>query len=213
MTNFGVHYLDLIHSALGQEAPLAVTAMGGKFAVEDNREIPDTMEALWQYPGGTLVTFSQFNASAAAAAAPPAEIEFRGTKGTLYVQGNGYEVVPEAITQEEFPARSPLTRDTDNRYRAGAKPLIEPKKVAAGRDGGDTALHARNFLDCVKSRARCNCDIETGHRSTTTTLVANIALQAKALLEWDAQAERFTNNAAANKLLGCEYRAPYKLPG
>src|SRR5437879_3023787 len=110
MTNFGVHYLDLIHSAFGQEAPLAVTAMGGKFAVEDNREIPDTMEALWQYPGGTLVTFSQFNASAAAAAARPAEIEFRGTKGTLYVQGNGYEVVPEAITQEEFPARSPLTR-------------------------------------------------------------------------------------------------------
>ena len=31
--------------------------------------------------------------------------------------------------------------------------------------------------------------------------------------QWDAQAERFTNNAAASKLLGCEYRAPYKLPG
>src|SRR5947208_8506819 len=77
MTNFGVHYLDLIHSALGQEAPQLVTALGGKFAVEDNREIPDTMEALWQYPGGTLVTFSQFNASAAAATARPAEGEFR----------------------------------------------------------------------------------------------------------------------------------------
>ena len=33
LTNFGVHYLDLIHWALGQDAPLAVTAIGGKFAV------------------------------------------------------------------------------------------------------------------------------------------------------------------------------------
>ena len=55
-------------------------------------------------------------------------------------------------------------------------------------------LHARNFLDCVKSRARCTCDIETGHRSTTAALIANIALRTQALLEWDAKAERFTNN-------------------
>src|SRR5256885_1848189 len=52
MTNFGVHYMDLIHSALGQDAPQAVTALGGKITVEDNREIPDTLEAIWQYPGG-----------------------------------------------------------------------------------------------------------------------------------------------------------------
>ena len=63
LTNFGVHYLDLIHWALGQDAPLAVTAMGGKYAVQDNREVPDTLEVLWQYPGNTLVTFSQFNAT------------------------------------------------------------------------------------------------------------------------------------------------------
>jgi predicted dehydrogenase len=62
MTNMGIHYLDQIHWALGQNAPLAVTAMGGKFAVEDNRDIPDTMEALWYYPGNTMVTYTQFNA-------------------------------------------------------------------------------------------------------------------------------------------------------
>ena len=67
VTNMGIHYLDMIHWALGVNAPLAVTAMGGKFAVEDNREIPDTMEALWHYPGDTLVTYTQFNANGAAA--------------------------------------------------------------------------------------------------------------------------------------------------
>src|SRR5213593_653232 len=67
LTNFGVHYMDVVHRALGHDAPLAVTAMGGKFAVEDNREIPDTLEVLWLYPGGTLVSFSQYNATAAPA--------------------------------------------------------------------------------------------------------------------------------------------------
>ena len=69
--------------------------------------------------------------------------------------------------------------------------------------------HARNFLDCVKSRQQPNCDIEEGHRSTSYALLANIALATKSRLEWDAQAERFTNNDAANELLDYEYRQPW----
>jgi hypothetical protein len=69
--------------------------------------------------------------------------------------------------------------------------------------------HARNFLDCVKSRQRPNCDVEEGHRSTTYAHLANIALATKSRLEWDAQTERFTNNDAANELLDYEYRQPW----
>ena len=209
LTNMGVHYLDVTHWALGQNAPLAVTAMGGNFAVEDNREIPDTLEVLWQYPGGTLVSFTQFNANGAGAAAKPCEIEVRGTKGTLYFRSNGWEVVPENITPNEFPRRSPIDRSAQRGWRTGEAPMIEPRKVS-GR--ADTADHARNFLDCIKSRAACNSDIETAHRSTCATLIANIALHTKAHLEWDPEAERFPNNPAANKLLRYDYRPPLKAP-
>jgi len=209
ITNNGIHYLDLIHWALGQNAPLSVTAMGGKFALEDNRDVPDTMEALWHYPGNTLVTYTQFNANGAHAAAKPCEIEFRGTKGTLYLRSNGWEVVPENVTQNEFPRRSPTNRSGEGGWRKGEAPMIEPKKVTGP---ADTTDHARNFLDCIKSRAACNSDIESAHRSTSTTLIANIALQSKAYLEWDARAERFTNNPAANKLLRYDYRPPLKSP-
>ncbi len=207
MTNFGVHYLDFIQMALGHDAPLAVTAMGGQFAIDDNREIPDTLEALWQYPGGTLVTFSQYNANAAPASLPGAEVEFRGTKGTLYLKGNSFEVVPESVPELEFPAQSPLDRGAGRRYSEDRRKLIAPRKVTGD---ADTVHHARNFLDCVKSRAKCTCDPETGHRSTSATLIANIALKTKAHLEWDARAERFPNHPAANKLLDYPYRAPYR---
>lgn len=211
VTNFGVHYIDFIQWALGEQAPVTVTALGGKPSrMNDNREIPDTLEAVWQYPGGTLVTFSQFNASAGQWSLPGCELELRGTLGTLYLVGDRYEVVADSISEDEFPARTPLTRQEDSRYRRNGKPRIESRKVGGG-SAGDTVPHARNFLDCVKSRAKCNCDIETGHRSTSATLIANIALKTRSVLDWDAKTEKFRNNSEANKLLTYKYRSPYRL--
>jgi predicted dehydrogenase len=209
LTNFGVHYMDMIHWALGVDAPMAVAAMGGKYVMEDNREVPDTLEVMWQYPNNTLVTFSQFNATAPPAGRPGAEIEFRGTKGTLYLQSSGYEVVPDLVLVNDFPVHTPIDRTIEKGWRTGAKAMIEPKS-AKGK--ADTADHARNFMDCVKSREKCHCDIEVGHRDTTAALIGNIAHKTKSYLEWDGKSERFTNNEAANKLLRYEYRAPYKLP-
>jgi predicted dehydrogenase len=212
VTNFGVHYLDFIQDCLGQIAPRSVAALGGRYAgIKDNREIPDTLEVIWTYPGNTLVTFSQFNATAAPWSLPGCEVELRGTQGTLYLFGDGYEVVPDVITPNEFPARTPLNRQYERQYRAGAKPSIDPRK-RRGTSTADTTFHARNFLDCVKSRRAPTCDIETGHRSTTATLIANIAHQVGAVLTWDAQAERFVDHAQANRRLSYPYRAPYVLP-
>lgn len=210
LTNFGVHYMASIHWALGLTAPQAVVAMGGKFADYDNREVPDTLEVLWHYPGNTLVSFSQFNASAAPAAAKRCEIEFRGTKGTLYLDLHGYEIVPEVILPNEFTARTPIDRSIERGYRVGGKPLIEAKKGTGEIHDAD---HARNFLDCIKSRSQPTCDIEFAHRATTSPLIANIAHRTKSYLQWDAASERFTNNDEANKLLNYEYREPYRLPG
>ncbi len=210
LTNFGVHYLAQIHASLGVDAPLSVVALGGKFATQDNREVPDTLEVLWHYPNDTLVTFSQFNATGAPPAAKPCEIEFRGTKGTMYFRTGGYEVVPEVVTPNEFPARTPLDRTVEKGWRTGAKAEIEAKQVAGKVLDAD---HARNFLDCVKSRKAPTCDVEFGHRCTSAALVANVAHRSKLYLEWDAKAERFTNHAAANKALTYTYRKPYTMPG
>jgi hypothetical protein len=63
----------------------------------------------------------------------------------------------------------------------------------------------------VKSRQAPNCDIEVGHRSNTFALLANIALETRARLDWDSKAERITNHKEANKYLHYGYRAPWKL--
>ena len=209
LTNTGAHFLDIIHWALGEDAPRTAAAMGGKIADFDDREVPDTLEAMWTYPSGTLVTFSQYNASNADAAAKPCFVEFRGTKGTVYFRGDSYEVVPSEVSRREYPILNPLDRAASRNWRDG-EPVIEPRQGKGQSD--PTREHARNFLDCVRTRERCNCDVETGHRSTSATVIANIAHRVGAVLEWDREAERFTNNEAANAMLHYEYRKPHELP-
>jgi predicted dehydrogenase len=209
LTNFGVHYLAQIHRSLGVDAPKAVVAIGGKFANYDNREVPDTMEVVWHYPGDVLVTFSQFNATGAPPAGKPCEIEFRGTKGTMYFSTGGYEIVPEIVTPNEFAARTPIDRDLERGWRKGARAQIEAKKVTGRMKDAD---HARNFLDCVRSRKAPTCDVEFGHRCTSAALIADVAHRTKSYLEWDAKKEQFSNAAAANKWLSPKYRKGYELP-
>lgn len=209
LTNFGTHYLDMIHWGLGQDTPLAVTAIGGKFALEDNRQIPDTLEVLWLYPGGTLVSFLQFSASAAPAGLRSGQVEFRGTEGTLYLQSSGFEVVPETLVPNEVPRLTPLDRSLSQTYSDGAYAPIEEKKVTGQMLD---AAHARNFLDCIRTREKCNADIEIGHRSTVPTLIGNVAYKTRSYLEWDGEVERFTNNSEANRHLHHDYREPWRLP-
>jgi hypothetical protein len=157
-----------------------------------------------------MVVFSQYNANNAPANPNGREMELRGTKGTMYIDLNGWEIVPQRVTEANVPARTPVDRDVERSYNPSKKTAIEPRSVK-GRV--DNMAHVRNFLDCVKARSlKTNCDALSGHISTSGPLIGNIALKTKSYLEWDAKAEKFTNNAAANKLLHYQYRAPYKLP-
>lgn len=207
ITNFGVHYMDMLRWALGLQTPRAVVAIGGKYGVNDNREIPDTCEVHWDF-GNMLMGFLQYNANAAPASVRGAEMEIRGTLGTLYIYSNRWEVVPERTTEMLFGTRTPVDRASEKAYNPSKKATLEAKVVNGTTS---TPPHCRNFIDSVKSRARTNCPIEEGHTSTANTVIAHIALRTRSFLEWDGKAERFTNSETANRFLSYKYRAPYKL--
>lgn len=194
MGNWGVHYLDAIRWCTGELAPSSVCAMGGRFVVDDDRTVPDTMEVTFEFASGRLAVFGQYESSGNPTL-PFGEIEMRGTQGTVYAATTGYQVVPEKGGQYQDPARRMKAEEVNTPQ--GNKEL--------------TALHARNFLDCIRSREKPNADVEIGHRSTSLSLIANISLAVQQRLQWDAQNERFLNSEAANKMLHYEYRKPWKL--
>ena len=194
IANWGVHYCDAMRWALGEKAPISISAHGGRFAVEDDRTVPDTMEVIFELPSGALIIFGQYEASAGPVLLD-GEIEFRGTLGNLYTgeEGAGFKIIPSRFGQFQ-----------------DSKPRIEPLEEK-GLDGDLTSQHIRNFLDCIKTRKPTNCDMETGHRSTTFAHLANIALTTKSRIEWDLKNEKITNNKKANDLLHYEYRKPWAL--
>jgi predicted dehydrogenase len=192
MANWGVHYLDAIRWMTGETAPKSICAIGGKYAIDDDRTVPDTAQAMFQFASGHLAIFGQYEASGNPVF-PQGEVELRGTQGTLYIDERGFEVEPERPGQFQ-----------------DAGPRAEAVKVTGGDDFGKCdVLHARNFLDCVKSREKPCADVEIGHRSTTFALLANISLAVGKRLEWDAEAETVTNCDEANAMLDYEYRKPW----
>ncbi len=194
MANWGVHYCDAMRWAMSERAPISISAHGGRFAIDDDRTIPDTLQVTFEMPSGALIVFGQYEANGGPALAD-GEVELRGTLGNLYcgAEGAAYKIVPSKGGQfnEDAPKAKPL----------------QARKI----DGDLTVQHIRNFCDCLKSRAKTNCDMETGHRSTTFALLANISLATKSRLDWDPKTERFTNNKQANKLLHYRYRKPWTL--
>lgn len=205
IANQGVHHIDAVRWILHEEAPVSVCAMGGRFAVDDDRTIPDTMEAIYQFKSGRLLIVSVYESSGNPFLATDEKyrslgyMEFRGINGTLYAVDNRYIIKPERGGQ--FQDRKPRMKE-------------EVYEMPGGREGNRdlTAIHAQNFLDCMRSRSQqTNCDLENAQRSTTMALIANISLAVGRRLEWDAEKEEFINDAEANQHLFYEYRAPWKL--
>jgi predicted dehydrogenase len=196
MGNWGVHYFDAIRWLTGEVAPASVSAHGGRFAVDDDRTIPDTTETIFEHDSKMLTVFSIHEANGQPVIYNRHEMELLGTIGTLYVSTFRYEIVPE---------------------RGGAFQNPAPRRkgvVVTSPQQGNLELDkqcARDFIDNVKSRKRPIADIEEGHRSTVFAHLGNIALATRKRLDWDSQAERFTNCEEANHLLHYEYRKPWSL--
>jgi len=202
MGNWGVHFMDVIRWMLNEQAPVAITATGGKFAVQDDRNIPDTMEVLFEMPSKSIIKFSIHEANAGGAISG-GEVELHGAKGNLIADQNGYSI----------SSAKPGQFQTWNT-------LVEPveKKLEGGTEFGDigskensTGNLIRNFLDCIKDGGEPLCSLEEGHRSTSFAHLANISLELGQRIEWDAVNERITNSDKANDYLHYEYRAPWKL--
>lgn len=102
LTDFGHHWMDVVHMYLGERAPDSAVAAGGIFHSTGDRDAPDTVTALFEYPGYTVSFQSVVTGNPL-----PYGVTFYGDKGKLYVNRNRYVFTaagkdPE-IVQKDIP--------------------------------------------------------------------------------------------------------------
>jgi len=182
LTDSGIHMIDIAHMAFGDPMPSTVAACGGKLWLQDNSETPDTMMAIYHYPG--FIASWEHRTNNMENANRVMSVTFHGDKGTLYVDRSLFRLTPE--------------KDSG----------LTAMEVKRGVDGHPA--HWTNFLECVRTRKQPNSEIETCVRSTAACLLGNVSFRAGLRLDWDGQA-RTVRQPEARPLLRREYRAPWKL--
>lgn len=183
MTDWGVHLLDIVHMAFDEPMPLAITALGQKNYIKDNRDTPDTLQVTYEYPS-FIATYENRLGNANSMMGKGYGILFHGNKGTLFVDRSGFELVPEKGAT--LAARAEKSSNNSN------------------------DAHWKNFLECIRTRQRPASDIEVCQKSTTACLLGNVALRSKLRLDWDSK-RWTTQQAEARRFLSREERKPWKI--
>lgn len=207
MTNLGAHEIDVIHWAMKTGAPQAVASAGGRLALTDNGETPDTQDSLFEYPGFTTLWSHR---EASRGRGQGGGLEFFGTKGSMTLSRSGFQVFPDSKVppQNQIPEFQGHPAGGPQRVPAAQiMPWCEAVKRGAYNDL--LASHARNFIDCVKSRQQPVSNLEEEHQVATACHLANISLRLGRKVRWDAEREEIVDDAEASAMLVRPYRKPW----
>ncbi|HKA08513.1 MAG TPA: Gfo/Idh/MocA family oxidoreductase [Gemmataceae bacterium] len=211
MTNLGAHQLDIIDWVFGLQSLKSVTSIGGRFALTDNGETPDTQDALFALDRCTVAASIR---ECAVGPKPEYPLEFVGTKGTLGITRSGFAIKPDSDiapanqvvgVKEGHPAGGPKPVDVSGQAKLRTDAIVD----RSGSSAEQYLEHARNFLDCIRSRKAPVSELESGHRVASACHLANLSLRLGRSLCWDAKAETIPGDAEAARQLVRPYRSPW----
>ena len=179
------HHCDIAHWGMGNDDKI------GPFEIEGNGEFPPK-DAVWNTCTKYRITAKYPNDIEMTIAGGHKDIrsgtKWIGADGWVWVDRGGFETSDTSLNEiRALPA--------------------EKRKVALTK----TKSHYRDFLDSTKSRKPTITPVEVAHHSAIPGHLGLIAMLVGRKIKWDAAKEVILGDEEASKLLGREYRAPWKL--
>ena len=199
-----VHMFDTARWMLGLGWPLRVSSSGGIFVQKGGKSnITDTQTATFEYPDLT-VTWQHRTWGDPPDGDYPWALVIHGDKGVLKASTQRADFIPHdkgvqpihfdcVYEKDKFPADL-----TEKDIELNAAPA--------------TRLHMLDFLAAIDQRSRPVADIEQGHISSASCILANLAMQVGRTLSYDPRTRLITDDAAASNLLRRPYRQPWRHP-
>jgi len=198
-----IHMLDMVRWMMDLGWPISVSSTGGILVDKASRaNITDTQNATFDF-GDVKIVWTHRTWGDMPDQKYPWSATFYGEKGTLKASVFSYDFIP----------------------RDGGKPVhadqvMELDQYPEDRDEKDLERHVapairghmKNLMECIESRGKPVADIEQGHISTASCILANLSMKLGRSLKWDPVKQQVVDDREANKLLARPYRAPWVHP-
>ncbi len=198
-----VHMFDTVRWMLKLGWPTRISSQGGIYVQKEGKSnISDTQSAVFEYPELNCVwqhrTWGTPNNPAY-----PWSFTLYGDKGTLWASTMAYDFIPqgkgEKIHKDVVYEKEKYPEDnTEERIELNAAPA--------------TRLHMLDFIAAIENGGRPVADIEEGHISTASCILANISMKVGRPVVYDPKKREIVGDREANSLLIRPYRQPYKHP-
>jgi predicted dehydrogenase len=192
-TDLFVHLLTTIHYLMGAQVASSVVALGELYIRKQDRDVPDTLNALLEYPEGFVVNLcSTFNNQTT----NESSFQFLGTEGGLSLGGNVY-FYPEVAVEDNrwivdsWPRALADAYYRDPKIREIEMPRTRPPRLIEGpsqfrEEGLDpTVVHLGHWVDSLRTRQPYWEDALAGHHAAACAHMVNLSAKQRRLVEWD----------------------------
>jgi len=198
LADFGCHYMDLPHWALGLRAPTRVQVVDGP-PVHPNAA-PPWLVVQYEYPGVPTATATRTTSPLSltwyhGGRKPtwlPATIAQQWSSGVLFIGQTGRLLADYT--------RQVILREPDFADYTAPQPVES-----------DYTAHHREWIQAVKNNRPASCDFAYSGPLTEAALLGNVAFRAGSPLQWDSARLRAPNCPAADLFLQHEYRRGWSL--
>jgi len=193
-TDLFVHLCTTIHYLMNAKMPKRVMAMGELYRWKESREVPDTLNAVLEYPEGFTVNLSStFNNQSSS----EASFMFLGTEGTVSVGWGELRYWPENVREDNRWIVESWPRRLEEQYWKDPKVqqeelrhLNKPRLIDGGNvwreEGQDaTVVHFWHFLNSIRSRKPYWQNEVAGHHAAACAHMVNESVSTGRMVEWD----------------------------
>jgi predicted dehydrogenase len=203
MGDMCIHMLDTARWMLGLGWPKRITSSGGIYVDKGGKSnIADTQSAIFEYDGVNCIWQHRSWGTPVDPEYPWALVLY-GDKGTLKASTMQYDFSPLGDGKK-------IHKDVVFEKEKYPEDLKEPKIELNAAPA--TRLHMLDFLNAIENKSKPIADIEEGHISTASCILANISMKIGRPVVYDPRERQVIGDPEATALLQRAYRQPWVHP-
>jgi len=169
-TDLLVHQTDVTNFVCGKTVPSSCMSSGGvyQWVQPDDREVPDTFSAVYEYADRFQINYSCFLGNAQFGHGE----QFMGREGTIevlnrqvlnfYTEKVNGKPVPQAASRKEFSENIP------------------------GNDNNAVQSHVRNLIESIQGKAKLVAPVEVGQQAAISGHMATLSYRNRKMIQWDS---------------------------